>query len=260
MKRIYKTIILAGAVLVSSGMMAQTQDEVVRAQFVAAETAGAALGANRWDATEYYQLLHKNYQNSCYATNKLMYRELMREKLYKEEKYAENIDSALTERSREELIKISDRQPVIDVVGNMEVRKIEDKLSLFNKNINRITVEGGTVGEYRTWYERYNAINCGLQAVKSAYMPNGERTEQYHAIYKDVVRQNTELVNYIMYLRSLKLAKKQKKANAYTGIAVGSIAQNAHRAWMNTLASASGLGSVHQQTSEEKLEEIKDNN
>ena len=80
--------------------------------------------------------------------------------------------------------------------------------------------------------ERYNAINCGLQAVRDSYMPQGKRKEQYIAIYKDILLQNTEVCEYIAYLRS---AKEVKRINDNTRplpkTQFGLIARTAHGRW-----------------------------
>lgn len=111
---------------------------------------------------------------------------------------------------RVEAKNIADRTPgLTDIAWQVERGKIESKLSVLKGNIERITLEGGSAHSYTTWLERYNAINCGLQAVRDAYMPQGKRKEQYLAIYKDILLKNTEVCEYILYLRKLKEVKKQ---------------------------------------------------
>ena len=85
---------------------------------------------------------------------------------------------------RVEAKNIADRTPgLTDIAWQVERGKIESKLSVLKGNIERITLEGGSAKSYTTWLERYNAINCGLQAVRDAYMPQGKRKEQYLAIF-----------------------------------------------------------------------------
>ena len=105
-------------------------------------------------------------------TNKQFFRSQMNLTLYQEVPHAEALDSALTERMRVEAKNIADRTPgLTDIAWQVERGKIESKLSVLKGNIERITLEGGSAHSYTTWLERYNAINCGLQAVRDAYMP-----------------------------------------------------------------------------------------
>ena len=178
-------------------------------------------------------------------TNKQFYRTQMQLMLYREEPHAEALDSALTQRMRVEAINIADRTPgVTDLAYQVERSKIEGKLDVLKKNIERITLEGGTAQNYRTWLERYNAINCGLQAVRDAYMPMGERKEQYLAIYRDILVKNVEVCEYITYLRSLKNVKNQPdSAPAPRRANITTICRSAHGRWKVAMsAGSSGVG------------------
>jgi hypothetical protein len=139
---------------------------------------------------------------------------------------------------------MADRTPgVTDLAYQVEKGKIEGKLAVLKQNIERITLEGGTAGEYRTWLERYNAINCGLQAVRDAYMPMGKRKEQYLAIYKDILLKNTEVCELILALRHMKSAKDaMNTAQAPHRANISTIARSAHGRWKVALAAGGGVG------------------
>ena len=125
----------------------------------------------------------------------------------------------------------------------VERGKIESKLSVLKGNIERITLEGGSAHSYTTWLERYNAINCGLQAVRDAYMPQGKRKEQYLAIYKDILLKNTEVCEYILYLRKLKEVKNNSgSAPAPHRANITTICRSAHGRWKVAMAVGGGIG------------------
>ena len=239
--KIEKLFDVAMLLMTSGEILAQSvtynHDESVMNQFTIGET-----GAGSFTPDFYYDALHKNYRNGAMMTNKQFFRTQMQLMLHQEEPHVEALDSALTQRMRVEAINMTDRTPgVTDLAYQVEKSKIEGKLDILKRNIERITLEGGTVQSYRTWLERYNAINCGLQAVRDAYMPMGERKEQYLAIYRDILVKNVEVCEYITYLRSLKDVKNQpdsapapRRANFTT------ICRSAHGRWKVAMAAGSG--------------------
>ena len=106
-----------------------------------------------------------------------------------------------------------------------------------------LTLEGGSVSSYQTWLQRYNAINCGLQAVRDAYMPQGSRKQQYLAIYKDILQKTVEVCDYISYLRKLKEVKKQpNSAPAPRHSHIYTVCRAAHGRWKVAMAAGSGVG------------------
>ena len=145
---------------------------------------------------------------------------------------------------RVEAKNIADRTPgLTDIAWLVERGKIESKLSVLKGNIERITLEGGSAHSYTTWLERYNAINCGLQAVRDAYMPQGKRKEQYLAIYKDILLKNTEVCEYILYLRKLKEVKNNSgSAPAPHRANITTICRSAHGRWKVAMAAGGGIG------------------
>ena len=242
MKRLYYHVLLLAAMLPLS-VMAQSvtynHDESVMNQFTIGET-----GAGSFTPDWYYDVLHKNYRNGAMMTNKQFFRSQMNLTLYQEVPHAETLDSALTERMRVEAKNIADRTPgLTDIAWQVERGKIESKLSVLKGNIERITLEAGSAHSYTTWLERYNAINCGLQAVRDAYMPQGKRKEQYLAIYKDILLKNTEVCEYILYLRKLKEVKNNSgSAPAPHRANITTICRSAHGRWKVAMAAGGGIG------------------
>ncbi len=244
MKRYVSILLLLASAIV--GVKAQyvtyNHDDAVMNQFTVGEVGAGALGGDDPIAREWYYLLHRNYQNNAMATNKQFFRTQMKLALTPEEGHAEALDSALNERKRVEALNIADRTPgVTDVAWQVEKGKIENKLDIFKKNIERLTTEGAPAKEYIIWMERYNCINCGLQAVRDAYMPQGKRKEQYIEIYKDILLKNTEVCEYISYLRYQKMIKRDStKIRPLPKTKVGLIARTAHGRWKVAMAAGSG--------------------
>ena len=223
--------------------MTYNHDSSVMNQFTIGET-----GAGSFTPDLYYDAFHKNYRNDAMMTNKQVFRSQMTLVLHKQEPMAENLDSALTDRMRVELKNIADRTPGVgDVAWQVERGKIEGKLDILKKNIERITICGGTVQSYREWLERYNAIQCGIDAVRNSYMMQGSRKEQYIEIYKDILVKNVEVCNYLEYLRAAKEAKKYKNnvraVHPIDTSQVARIARSSHGRWKIALAAVSGTSS-----------------
>ena len=176
-------------------------------------------------------------------TNKQLFRTQMHLELNKEEGHAEALDSALNERKRVEALNIADRTPgVTDVAWQVEKGKIENKLDIFKKNIEKLTTEGAPAKVYIIWMERYNCLNCGLQAVRDAYMPQGMRKEQYLAIYKDILEKNTEVCEYISYLRYEKMIKRDStKIRPLPKTKLGLVAHSALGRWKLANTGVAGI-------------------
>ena len=197
----------------------------------------------------YYDTFHPVYRTTAYATAKQIFRTHLQLALFKQESYAENMDSTLNDRKRVELKNIADRTPGIgDVAWQFERGKVEGKRDILKSYIEKITIEGGSIQSYRLWLERYNAIQCGIDAVRDAYMPQGNRKEQYLAIYKDILRLTLEVCEYLNYLRSVKLMKRHAPDSGATIAPVDTtqirrIALASHGRWKIALAAVSG-GSV----------------
>ena len=221
--------------------MTFNHDASVMNQFTVGET-----GAGSFTPDLYYDAFHKSYRNYATSHNKQMFRTEMTLMLHKQEPYAEAIDSTLNDRKRVELKNIADRTPgFTDVAWQVERGKIEGKLDILKKNIERITINGGSVQSYREWLERYNALQCGIDAVRDAYMPQGSRKEQYIAIYRDILEKNVEVCEYLDYLRAAQLAKKHtnsqtRQVHPLDSTQIGRIARASHGRWKISLAAATG--------------------
>lgn len=236
-RMVMMAVMLMTAVMVQAQYVTYNHDASVMNQFTIGE-----IGAGSFTPDLYYDAFHKSYRNGAMMTNKQFYRSQLKLALTPEESHAENLDSALNERKRVEALNIADRTPgVTDVAWQVEKSKIESKLSIYKKNIESLTKEGAPAREYIVWMERYNAINCGLQAVRDAYMPQGKRKEQYIAIYKDILLQNTEVCEYIAYLRSAKEVKRiNENSRPLPRTQFGLIARTAHGRWKVAMAAGSG--------------------
>ena len=230
-------VMLMAVIMVHAQSVTYNHDASVMNQFTIGE-----IGAGSFTPDLYYDTFHKSYRNGAMMTNKQFYRSQLKLALTPEESHAENLDSALNERKRVEALNIADRTPgVTDVAWQVEKSKIESKLAIYKKNVQSLTTEGAPAKEYIVWMERYNAINCGLQAVRDSYMPQGKRKEQYIAIYKDILLQNTEVCEYIAYLRSAKEVKRiNDNPRPLPKTQFGLIARTAHGRWKVALAAGSG--------------------
>lgn len=255
--KITTTITMAFLVCVSAHSQTYNHDASVMNQFTVGETGAGHLTPDFW-----YDAFHKDYRNSAMTTNKLGFRnEMQLLALSKEEGHAEAIDSALTERMRVELLNIADRMPGVgDLAWYAEKSKIEGKLAILKGNIEKITLSGGTPDQYRQWLERYNAVFCGLQAVRDAYMPQGNRKEQYLAIYKDILLKNMEVCELLSYLRAAREAKKSgRRAKFVPRSDHARIARSAHGRWKIAMAAGSGFsGNYSEESADDRLDRLRD--
>lgn len=251
-----KFIVVLVGLVVAVDTVAQTynHDAPVMNQFTIGE-----IGAGSFTPDVYYDLMHKNYRNGAMTTNKQVFRTQMALTLYQEVNHAEEIDSALTERMRVENWNILDRTPsVTDLSYQVEKNKIENKMKIYKKNVERITLEGGKPKDYKAWLMRYDALTQGLEAIRNAYMPMGKRKEQYLAIYQDIIQQNKELTEFIMFLRSQKQTKKWLNERVFiTKTQTGIIARSAHGRWKYAMGSASSLGNQGGQSADGRFDDIR---
>ena len=169
----------------------------------------AEIGSGSLTPSLYYQLLHKSYQKSAAAKNKLGFRTTAGINLYNQVDDAEALDSAMTQRARIEALNVADRSGgALDVAWLAESDKINSALEYFEKNIRRIIEAGGSNYEQEHWREQYNVFLCAVKSVQEAYMPNAERKKQYLRIHADIIRKNEILVRYLMRLaNSTKVAE-----------------------------------------------------
>ena len=161
----------------------------------------AEIGSGSLTPSLYYQLLHKSYQKSAAAKNKLGFRTTAGINLYNQVDDAEALDSAMTQRARIEALNVADRSGgALDAAWLAEGDKINAALENFNRNIQRITEVGGSHYELEHWREQYNVFVCAVKSVQEAYMPNSQRKKQYLRIHADIIRKNEMLVRYLVRL------------------------------------------------------------
>lgn len=169
----------------------------------------AEIGSGSLTPSLYYQLLHKSYQKSAAAKNKLGFRTTAGINLYNQVDDAEALDSAMTQRARIEALNVADRSGgALDMAWLAEGEKINAALENFNRNIRRIAEAGGSNYEQEHWREQYNVFLCAVKSVQEAYMPNSQRKKQYLRIHADIIRKNEMLVRYLVRLaNSTKVAE-----------------------------------------------------
>lgn len=186
-------------------------------------------GAGTLSPSLYYQIFHNRYRKKANAENKMVYRTAAGIAYYQQIDDAEKLDSAMVKRAEIEALNMADRQ--VDLAWLAEGKKIEDKLSDFSRNINRLMSAGGRNAHVTLWREHYNKFVTAINAVKQAYMPNSQRKKEYLRIYKDINEANETLLRFIVRLHgqgrtSQLLAASYTKPNRN-----GTIAQAAMNRW-----------------------------
>ncbi len=191
MRRRIITVLYAALMAVTASAQGTStfHDDPVMQQFTVGEIGIGNLGSGFF--TWYYDVFHPDYRQWAAAENKELYRILTYYSWYRELPMAEEIDSCLKERAKIEGYNLIDRQ--VDLAWPLEQAKVENKKAVFLRNINRISTLGGSAQDYKRWQNIYEAIDCGLRNVKDSYLPNSERQKSYLAIYKDLVKYNTDL-------------------------------------------------------------------
>lgn len=169
----------------------------------------AEIGSGSLTPSLFYQLLHKSYQKSAAAKNKLGFRTAAGINLYNQTDDAEALDSAMTQRARIEALNVADRSGgALDMAWLAEGEKANAALENFDRNIRRIAEAGGSGNGQEYWRDYYNMYICAVKAVQDAYMPNSQRKKQYLRIHADILRKNETLVRYLVRLaNSTKVAE-----------------------------------------------------
>jgi hypothetical protein len=194
-------IMLTLATAVSAQNVTYNHDDAKQNQFTIAE-----IGSGTLTPSLYYDLLHSNYAKTAAAKNKLGFRTTAGLGAYMQIDDATDLDSAMIKRAEVEALNVADRQ--IDLAWQVESDKINNKMSDFKTNIDRIVKFGGTASQQTVWKERYNLLTTAITATKSAYMPNSQRKKQYLAIYADAAKVNELLVKYLVQLSNSKATAK----------------------------------------------------
>lgn len=220
----------------SSTLSAQTynHESAIMNQFTVME-----IGSGSLTPREYYNLNHKNYQREASLNNKQSFRTKTQEKMMKEIPLAENVDSVLSRRAKVEAMNIANRTPgAADVAWQMEKGKIEGAMNIFQQNINKITLYGGTSNDYKDWSNVYHSLAFAIKVTRESYMDLGSRKREYLTIYRDIVKKNLTLTKQLRTLNAVKTMKvvssKATKVDRITSNAT--VATDALGRWQHSLA------------------------
>ena len=221
------TIMFGNASEVFAQSVTYNHDDAKMNQITVAE-----IGSGSLTPSLYYQLLHKSYQKSAAAKNKLGFRTTAGINLYNQVDDAEALDSAMTQRARIEALNVADRSGgALDAAWLAEGDKINSALDNFKKNIRRIAEAGGSVNEQEYWREYHNIYLCAVKSVQDAYMPNAERKKQYLRIHADIIRKNETLVRYLVRLANAAKVEDLLEATATIEDRRAQIAMAAMNRW-----------------------------
>lgn len=195
-------------------------------------------GAGALKPELYYKMLHNKYRKTATVKNKLTFRTAAGAASYQQVDEAEAIDSALTSRAKIEALNVADRQ--VDLAWLAEKDKIELQMRRFQKNIDRITLTGGSPKEKERWDDYYRVYQCAIKATRDAYMPNAQRKKEYLQIYADVSRQNDVLVKYLVQLSNRNATKNLLSATENHSIDKRSVISNAMSRWNESRSAVRG--------------------
>ena len=195
-------------------------------------------GAGALKPELYYKMLHNKYRKTATVKNKLTFRTAAGAASYQQVDETEAIDSALTSRAKIEALNVADRQ--VDLAWLAEKDKIELQMRRFQKNIDRITLTGGSPKEKERWDDYYRVYQCAIKATRDAYMPNAQRKKEYLQIYADVSRQNDVLVKYLVQLSNRNATKNLLSATENHSIDKRSVISNAMSRWNESRSAVRG--------------------
>ena len=224
MKWIFTTMLLVATIAANAQYVTYNHDSPKMNQITVEETGAGALKPEL-----YYTLLHNKYKKTAAVKNKLTFRTAAGVASYQQVDEAEVIDSALTSRAKIEALNVADRQ--VDLAWLAEKDKVESQMRQFQKNIDRITMTGGSPKENERWNDYYRVYQCAIKATRDAYMPNAQRKKEYLQIYADVSRQNDVLVKYLVQLSNRNATKNLLSATDNHSIDKRSIISNAMSRW-----------------------------
>ncbi|WP_299093177.1 DUF5045 domain-containing protein [uncultured Bacteroides sp.] len=233
MKWIFTTMLLMATVVANAQYVTYNHDSPKMYQITVEET-----GAGSLTPEAYYWLLHNKYKKTAAVKNKLTFRTAAGVASYQQVDKAEAIDSALTSRAKIEALNVADRQ--VDLAWLAERDKVEAQMRKFQKNIDRISLTGGSPQEKERWSDYYHVYQCAIKATKDAYMPNAQRKKEYLQIYADVSKQNEVLVKYLVQLNNRNATKNLLSVTDDRFINKGSIARNAMNRWSESRSAVQG--------------------
>ena len=233
MKWIFTTMLLVATIAANAQYVTYNHDSPKMNQITVEETGAGALKPEL-----YYKMLHNKYRKTATVKNKLTFRTAAGAASYQQVDEAEAIDSALTSRAKIEALNVADRQ--VDLAWLAEKDKIELQMRRFQKNIDRITMTGGSPKEKEWWDDYYHVYQCAIKATRDAYMPNAQRKKEYLQIYADVSRQNDVLVKYLVQLSNRNATKNLLSATENNSIDKRSIISNAMSRWNESRSAVRG--------------------
>ena len=233
MKWIFTTMLLVASIAANAQYVTYNHDSPKMNQITVEETGAGALKPEL-----YYKMLHNKYRKTATVKNKLTYRTAAGAASFQQVDEAEAIDSALTSRAKIEALNVADRQ--VDLAWLAEKDKVESQMRRFQKNIDRITLTGGSPKEKERWDDYYRVYQCAIKATRDAYMPNAQRKKEYLQIYADVSRQNDVLVKYLVQLSNRNATKNLLSATENNSIDKRSIISNAMSRWNESRSAVRG--------------------
>ena len=226
-------MLLVASIAANAQYVTYNHDSPKMNQITVEETGAGALKPEL-----YYKMLHNKYRKTATVKNKLTFRTAAGAASYQQVDEAEAIDSALTSRAKIEALNVADRQ--VDLAWLAEKDKIELQMRRFQKNIDRITLTGGSPKEKERWDDYYRVYQCAIKATRDAYMPNAQRKKEYLQIYADVSRQNDVLVKYLVQLSNRNATKNLLSATENHSIDKRSIISNAMSRWNESRSAVRG--------------------
>lgn len=159
MKWIFTTMLLVATIAANAQYVTYNHDSPKMNQITVEETGAGALKPEL-----YYTLLHNKYKKTAAVKNKLTFRTAAGVASYQQVDEAEAIDSALTSRAKIEALNVADRQ--VDLAWLAEKDKVESQMRQFQKNIDRITMTGGSPKEKERWDDYYRVYQCAIKATR----------------------------------------------------------------------------------------------
>lgn len=226
-------MLLVASIAANAQYVTYNHDSPKMNQITVEETGAGALKPEL-----YYKMLHNKYRKTATVKNKLTFRTAAGAASYQQVDEAEAIDSALTSRAKIEALNVADRQ--VDLAWLAEKDKVESQMRRFQKNIDRITLTGGSPKEKERWDDYYRVYQCAIKATRDAYMPNAQRKKEYLQIYADVSRQNDVLVKYLVQLSNRNATKNLLSATENNSIDKRSIISNAMSRWNESRSAVRG--------------------
>lgn len=226
-------MLLVASIAANAQYVTYNHDSPKMNQITVEETGAGALKPEL-----YYKMLHNKYKKTATVKNKLIFRTAAGAASYQQVDEAEAIDSALTSRAKIEALNVADRQ--VDLAWLAEKDKIELQIRRFQKNIDRITMTGGSPKEKERWNDYYHVYQCAIKAIRDAYMPNAQRKKEYLQIYADVSGQNDVLVKYLVQLSNRNATKNLLSATENHSIDKRSIISNAMSRWNESRSAVRG--------------------